>query len=141
MARALERHDELVATVVAAHRGQLIKSKGEGDSSLSAFSRASDAAGAALDLRAATEAERWPQPITLRVRMAVHTGEVHEMRVTGSTPHGAGFDYSFYGVTTVRAGLLARCEYFADGDLAAAVECFDGLVRQERDPAAADPPT
>jgi class 3 adenylate cyclase len=52
MGAALARHEALVAKTVAAHGGRLIKSQGEGDSTLSVFQRASDAAAAAIDLGA-----------------------------------------------------------------------------------------
>ena len=47
MERALARHDRIVADVVAAHGGTLVKHKGEGDSAFGPFTRASDAAAAA----------------------------------------------------------------------------------------------
>jgi hypothetical protein len=37
MSTALARHEALISTVVTAHNGRLIKSKGEGDSTLSVF--------------------------------------------------------------------------------------------------------
>ena len=42
---------------------------------MAAFSRASDAVGAALDAQRALQAESWPTPGPVQVRMAVHTGE------------------------------------------------------------------
>ena len=50
--------------------------QGEGDSVVAAFSRASDAVAAALAAQRALVAEPWPEGAELRVRMAVHTGEV-----------------------------------------------------------------
>jgi DNA-binding SARP family transcriptional activator len=78
MARALERHDELIARAVEASSGCLLKSKGEGDSTLSVFRRASDAVACAAGLQAALTAASWPAGLELRVRVAVHTGEAHE---------------------------------------------------------------
>ena len=94
MAVALARHETVVAGAVAAHAGRLIKSKGEGDSTVSVFARASDAAAAALALQRALEAERWPGGIALPTRAALHTGEA-ELR---------GGDY--YGQTLNRAARL-----------------------------------
>jgi hypothetical protein len=37
MGRALARHDRLVETSVANHRGRLVKTKGEGDSTFNVF--------------------------------------------------------------------------------------------------------
>src|SRR5512132_4063724 len=51
MGAALTRHEALISTAVTAHGGRLIKSKGEGDSTLSVFRRASDAVTAALVLQ------------------------------------------------------------------------------------------
>ena len=56
----------------------LLKSKGEGDSTLSVFRRASDAVACAAELQAALAAASWPAGLELRVRIAVHTGEAHE---------------------------------------------------------------
>ena len=78
MAVALERHDALVAEVVTAHGGTLLKSKLEGDATVSVFARASDGVTAALALRGAVGAEEWPAGAGLRLRMAVHTGEAFE---------------------------------------------------------------
>src|SRR5688500_4814927 len=53
MGAALARHEALVAKAVGARGGWLIKSQGEGDSTLSVFRRASDAVAAAVDLQRA----------------------------------------------------------------------------------------
>lgn len=78
MADVLERHDTLAAEVIEGHAGHLIKSKGEGDATLSVFLRATDAVAAAVELARAFATEPWRDEIKLRVRMAVHTGEAHE---------------------------------------------------------------
>ena len=78
MAASLELHDELVAASAAAHEGRLLKSQGEGDSTVTVFPRASDALGCAAELRAALDAAEWQGGLDLRVRMALHTGEAHE---------------------------------------------------------------
>jgi class 3 adenylate cyclase len=56
MGAAVARHQELIARTVAAHAGQVIKTQGEGDSTLSVFARASDAVAAALS--------RWEEAAT-----------------------------------------------------------------------------
>jgi DNA-binding SARP family transcriptional activator len=48
MAAALELHDELIARTVEAHAGRLLKTKGEGDATVTAFRRSSDAVTAAV---------------------------------------------------------------------------------------------
>jgi DNA-binding SARP family transcriptional activator len=78
MAAALELHDGLIGRAVAAHAGRLLKTKGEGDSTVSAFRRSSDAVAAAVDIQEAVGATSWPGGLDLRLRIALHTGEAHE---------------------------------------------------------------
>jgi len=78
MAAALELHDELIACAVDAHAGRLLKTKGEGDATVSAFPRASDAVAAAVDIQGALGAASWPAGLELRARIALHTGEAYE---------------------------------------------------------------
>jgi DNA-binding SARP family transcriptional activator len=78
MAEALDRHNDIVARAVSDAGGVLIKAKGEGDSTFSAFARASDAVVAALELADALAAEPWPPGVELSVRAALHTGEARE---------------------------------------------------------------
>ncbi|MHB8513618.1 MAG: BTAD domain-containing putative transcriptional regulator [Actinomycetota bacterium] len=78
MPEVLQRHDQIVARVIADAAGHLIKSKGEGDATLSVFRRATDAVAAALDLHQALADESWRDQLALRVRVAIHTGEAHE---------------------------------------------------------------
>src|SRR6188508_2551202 len=54
------RHDAMAASVIPAHEGVLVKSRGEGDSLFAVFARASDALAAALALQRALLAEEWP---------------------------------------------------------------------------------
>ena len=78
MAAALELHDELIAAAARGHGGRLLKTKGEGDSTLTVFRRASDAVAGAVELREALAGASWPGELELRVRIALHTGEAHE---------------------------------------------------------------
>jgi DNA-binding SARP family transcriptional activator/tetratricopeptide (TPR) repeat protein len=78
MAVALELHDELIARSVEAHAGRLLKQKGEGDATVSAFRRSSDAVAAAVEVQEALAAAAWPGGLELRARIALHTGEAHE---------------------------------------------------------------
>ncbi|MHB8513131.1 MAG: BTAD domain-containing putative transcriptional regulator [Actinomycetota bacterium] len=98
---ALERHDALVLSTITEHGGRLVKSKGEGDSTLSVFRRATDAVAAALELRSAMRAEPWPGDLTFSLRIALHTGEAHER------------DGDYYGPAVNRA---ARLRSIASGD-------------------------
>jgi class 3 adenylate cyclase len=94
MGAALAQHEELVARAVGAHGGRLIKTRGEGDSTVSVFVRASDAAAAALTLQRSLGASAWPGGLTLPTRAALHTGEA-ELR-----------DGDYYGQTLNRAARL-----------------------------------
>ena len=94
MAEVLERHDEMIAKAVSAQRGVVLKAKGEGDSTMSVFVRASDAVAAALDIQRTIGDGVWPQGMQVRVRMAVNTGEAHE------------HDGDYFGPTLNRAARL-----------------------------------
>jgi class 3 adenylate cyclase/DNA-binding SARP family transcriptional activator len=78
MAAALELHDELIARTVDASSGRLLKTKGEGDATVTVFRRASDAVTGAVALQEALSVASWPGGLELRVRIALHTGEAHE---------------------------------------------------------------
>ena len=76
MAVALARHDELVEQVVTSRGGRLIKTRGEGDATFSVFERPSAAAAAAIELQDAITHEPWALREPMRIRVALHTGEV-----------------------------------------------------------------
>lgn len=76
MAVALARHDELVEQVATSRGGRLIKTRGEGDATFSVFERPSAAAAAAIELQDAITHEPWALCDPLRIRIALHTGEV-----------------------------------------------------------------
>lgn len=78
MDAALRRHDEIIEAAVAGEHGTLLKSRGEGDSTFSVFTRASEAANAAVRARASLRGEEWPTSHAITVRMAIHTGEAVE---------------------------------------------------------------
>jgi predicted ATPase/class 3 adenylate cyclase len=94
MAKALARYEDLVEEVVEHHRGRLLKWRGEGDSTMSVFSKATDACAAAVALQRCLGAEVWPSALELRTRAALHTGEAQQR----------GGDY--YGGTLNRAGRI-----------------------------------
>ncbi|HMC41866.1 MAG TPA: AAA family ATPase, partial [Acidimicrobiales bacterium] len=75
MGEVIARSEAIVAEAVESAGGRLIKARGEGDSTLSVFRRATDAAAAAVNLQGALARERWPEDIELRMRAALHTGE------------------------------------------------------------------
>ena len=76
MAVALARHDELAEQVVTSRGGRLIKTRGEGDATFSVFERPSAAAAAAMELQDAISHEQWGLREPMRIRIALHTGEV-----------------------------------------------------------------
>jgi class 3 adenylate cyclase len=53
----------------------LVKAKGEGDSTFSVFDRPASAVTAALELQLALAAEPCPLPAPLAVRIATHAGD------------------------------------------------------------------
>jgi predicted ATPase/class 3 adenylate cyclase len=75
MLSAVERHRELIRSRIHAHGGGLPRDQGEGDSFVAVFSRATKAVTAALDVQRALAAEPWPEATSLKVRIALHTGE------------------------------------------------------------------
>jgi class 3 adenylate cyclase len=75
MGGVIARHHELAFEIAELHGGRMPRSQGEGDSTLSAFARASDAAAAAIDLQRALAREPWPDGIRVAVRAGMHTGE------------------------------------------------------------------
>jgi DNA-binding SARP family transcriptional activator len=100
MAVALARHDEIAEQVVTSRGGRLIKTRGEGDATFSVFDRPSAAAAAALELQDAITHEPWALGEPMRIRIALHTGEV-ELR-----------DGDYFGRAVNRA---ARLRSLADG--------------------------
>jgi class 3 adenylate cyclase len=72
---ALARHEEIVTAAVVGHEGVVLRARGEGDSTFSVFSRATDALAAAYAAQVGLGAERWPAGARLAVRFAVHSGE------------------------------------------------------------------
>ena len=76
MATTVAELERTIASTVAEHHGTLVKSKGEGDSTFSVFGRASDALRAAVAFQRANADRRGPGDEPVRVRVALHTGEV-----------------------------------------------------------------
>src|SRR5712692_9668192 len=76
MQAALARHDALLRHVIGAHGGHVFKTVG--DAFCAAFPTAPDAVAAALAAQLAVQAEPWPSPSSLKVRMALHSGAAEE---------------------------------------------------------------
>jgi predicted ATPase/class 3 adenylate cyclase len=81
MEEALERHNRLLTGVIEDHGGVVVTSRGEGDSFFAVFPGAAAAVEAAGACQLRLAGEPWPAGASLRVRMALHTGEA---RVRGS---------------------------------------------------------
>jgi DNA-binding SARP family transcriptional activator/predicted ATPase len=94
MANALLRHEDIIGEVVQSHHGHFLKSRGEGDATLSVFTKATDAVSAAVALQRRLQNEPWEGGLELWTRVAVHTGEA-QLR-TGD----------YYGGTLNRAARL-----------------------------------
>lgn len=75
MSAAMELHSHLIESTVATFKGALPPEQGEGDSAVASFSNAKDAVKCGLALQLGLFSARWPEGATLRVRMALHTGE------------------------------------------------------------------
>jgi predicted ATPase len=74
MSAVYARHDAILREAVAAHHGLVYKTIG--DAFQVAFSGASTAVAAAFEAQQALVAESWPLPEPMRVRMALHVGDV-----------------------------------------------------------------
>ena len=94
-AASVARHYELLAAAVSLHSGARPVEQGEGDSVVGAFARASDAVAAALDVQRAFAQEPWPEGGAVRVRMALHTGEIR-LRDAGN----------YFGPTIIRCARM-----------------------------------
>lgn len=79
---AIRRSRALIVRSVEACGGECPIEQGEGDSTVSVFARAIDAVRAAHEAQVALGEEPWPAGASVRVRMAVHTGD--------ATPAGDG---------------------------------------------------
>src|SRR5262245_32230911 len=70
---ALARHDALVRGAIEREGGVVFKTVG--DAFCSSFGSALDAVRAAVRAQQALAAEPWPESATIRIRIALHTGE------------------------------------------------------------------
>lgn len=101
LAVAIPRHYAILDEAITARGGLRPVEQGEGDSVVGAFSRGSDAVAAALAAQRMFAAESWPGDTTLKVRMALHTGEA-QLRDSGN----------YFGRTMIRC---ARIRALAHG--------------------------
>ncbi len=76
METGLARHDELLRGAIEGSGGYVFKTVG--DAFCAVFSSAENALEAALQAQRSLGSEIWPEPIVMRVRMGLHTGECQE---------------------------------------------------------------
>jgi adenylate cyclase len=99
MRQALARHDELIESLAEEHDGIVVRPRGEGDSRFLVFVRAIDGVSAAAAIQRALQAESWPTPTPLSVRICLHTGE------------GEFQDGDYYGSAVNRCARLRGIAY------------------------------
>jgi class 3 adenylate cyclase/tetratricopeptide (TPR) repeat protein len=100
MAAAVARHDAIISREVTAAGGTFVQSKGEGDSTFSVFTDATEAVAAAVAIQGAIGTEEWSSATPLRIRVGVHTGDAEPR------------EGNWYGPAVNRA---ARLRALADG--------------------------
>lgn len=76
MQAALERHDEILRSVIDKRGGHVFSSAGDGLGV--AFASAADAVAAAEDAQDLLRSESWPNPTQVWVRMGLHMGDAQE---------------------------------------------------------------
>jgi DNA-binding SARP family transcriptional activator/ATP/maltotriose-dependent transcriptional regulator MalT len=115
MSEAVALHDAIIEGSVANAGGELVRKKGEGDSTFSVFAQPAHAVAAAVAVQRAVAAERWPTASPLRVRAGVHTGDAEPRQG------------DWYGPAVNRA---ARLRSLAGGGQTLATGVTAGLVAE-----------
>jgi len=95
MAEAVERHDAMVRAAFDRYGGYTFSTTGHGFAA--AFERVGDAVESAVEVQRALQAEPWPEPIAVLVRMGLHTAEAQER------------DGDYFGPSVNRAARLMSC--------------------------------
>jgi predicted ATPase/class 3 adenylate cyclase len=113
MSQAMAWHDTVIQDAVDAAGGQMLRTKGEGDSTFSVFEQPAGALAAAADVQEAVTGEPWPSMMAVRVRVGVHTGDAEPR------------DGDWYGPAVNRA---ARLRALADGGQTLVSGVTAGLV-------------
>jgi len=72
-AEVLKTHNQLLTDTIAKHNGGVLGT--EGDAVFASFPRARDALAAAVEGQRLLAGHAWPDNISVRIRMGVHTGE------------------------------------------------------------------
>jgi class 3 adenylate cyclase len=92
-AGVLRTHRRIMRETFGAHHGQEIDT--QGDAFFYSFPRARDAVAAAVEVQRAHEHEAWPEGVSVRLRLGLHTGEP------------AVGDEGYTGLDVVRASRIA----------------------------------
>lgn len=71
-APVLDRHDDILTAAIAGNRGKVVKT--DGDSFFAVFEVAADAVAATVEAQRSLAAESWPDDVSVKVRMGLHTG-------------------------------------------------------------------
>jgi predicted ATPase/class 3 adenylate cyclase len=116
MSEAVAQHDVMVEREVIAAGGELVRSKGEGDSTFSVFAHPAQAVAAADAVQRAIASQAWPTAAPLRLRAGVHTGDAEPR------------DGDWYGPAVNRA---ARLRALADAGQTLVSGVTAGLVAEE----------
>ena len=98
MANAMARHDQIVRVVMAAHRGHVFSTSGDGFAV--AFWTPQEAVASAVEAQAMLAAEPWPLALTITVRIGIHTGAGDATGVQAPAKIGRGRRTDAY-LTTV----------------------------------------
>ena len=117
MTVATARHDEMLREAVGDHDGLVFATTGDGMAV--AFRTATDAVAAARRIREVLDAEPWPDPIGLKVRLGIHTGEAVER------------DGDYFGAAVNRAARVMAAAHGGQtlvSDVTAGIIDDDGLV-------------
>jgi predicted ATPase/class 3 adenylate cyclase len=112
MSKALARHDQILRSAIESAGGEVFKTVG--DAFCAAFFEPSGALASALRTQLALAAEPWPQQVTLRVRIGIHSG-LCERR-----------DEDYFGPTVNRA---ARLQSVAHGGQVVLSEATASLLQ------------
>jgi predicted ATPase/class 3 adenylate cyclase len=114
MSKALARHDQILRSTIESAGGDVFKTVG--DAFCAAFAEPSDALASALSTQRALAAEPWPQQVTLRVRIGIHSGPCEQR------------DEDYFGPTVNRA---ARLQSVAHGGQVVLSEATASLLEAE----------
>ncbi|MBS1705922.1 MAG: tetratricopeptide repeat protein [Armatimonadetes bacterium] len=87
MGKCILRHEEIAAEIIGDHKGEIVRSMGEGDSLFAVFSHAQNAVAAAAKFVLALQEEPWPVDPPICVRVGINSGpsELRDSDYFGTT--------------------------------------------------------